>query len=292
MGATGHVGAVVANELLARGEKVTILTRHPDRARAWQGKGAAVEAVDVEDASSLTRAFRFGRRAFLLNPPADPSGDTDATERRTIANILTALEDSGLEKVVAASTYGAQPGDALGDLSTLWELEEGLRAQPIPAAINRGAYYMTNWLGFADAARSEGVLPSMFPSDFAIPMVAPTDLGKSAAERLLAPVDDIDLRCVEGPARSTPEDVADAFASALGRAVTVDVAPRERWEAMYQSAGFSPEAARAYVRMTAVTLDSGFAPPASAERGATDLSSFVAATMAKDVQRAIYDFPD
>jgi hypothetical protein len=58
-----------------------------------------------------------------------------------------AVNGSALEKVVAASTYGAQQGDALGDLSTLCQLEEGLRSQPIPAAINRGAYYMTNWLG-------------------------------------------------------------------------------------------------------------------------------------------------
>ena len=126
MGATGHVGAAVADELLLRGQEVTILTRHPDRVGAWQDKGARVAAADAEDVNSLRQAFRSGKRAFLLNPPADPSGDTDATERRTIANILAALEGCGLEKVVAASTYGAQPGDAIGDLSTLWELEEGI----------------------------------------------------------------------------------------------------------------------------------------------------------------------
>jgi len=145
MGATGHVGAAVAETLLASGEDVTILTRRPERAGRWRDKGASVAMADVEDVDSLRAAFRRGQRAFLLNPPADVAGDTDATERRTIANILAALEDSGLEKVVAASTYGARPGQGIGDLTTLWELEEGLRRQPIPAAINRGAYYMTNW---------------------------------------------------------------------------------------------------------------------------------------------------
>jgi hypothetical protein len=56
-----------------------------------------------------------------------------------------ALEGSGLEKVVAESTGGAQPRDRIGDLNVLWELEEGLSRQTIPAAINRAAYYMTNW---------------------------------------------------------------------------------------------------------------------------------------------------
>lgn len=276
MGATGNVGAAVADELLGRGEAVTILTRRPEHAGAWTDKGAIVAHADADDVASLRAAFRKGARAFLLNPPADPSGNTDAAERRTIANILAALEGSGLEKVVAASTYGAQPGEAIGDLSTLWRLEDRLRAQAIPAAINRGAYYMTNWLGFADAVRGTGVLPSMFPADTELPMVAPTALGRFAAERLLAPVDDTDVQYVEGPARYTPQNVADAFAASLDREVRVEVAPRETWEVVFRNNGFSPEAAGAYARMTAVILDGGFEEPAFPRRGTTDLNEFIA----------------
>ena len=279
MGATGNVGAAVADELLGRGEAVTILTRRPEHAGAWADKGTTVAHADADDVASLKAAFRKGARAFLLNPPADPSGNTDAAERRTIANILAALEGSGLEKVVAASTYGAQPGEAIGDLSTLWRLEEGLRAQAIPTAINRGAYYMSNWLGFTEVVRDTGVLPSMFPADTEMPMVAPADLGRVAAERLLAPVDDTTVQYVEGPARYTPREVADAFASALGREVRVDVAPRDTWETVFQQNGFSPEAASAYARMTAVSLDSGFDEPACPRRGATELNSFIAAAV-------------
>lgn len=281
MGATGHVGAAVADELLARGEAVTVLTRHPDKAGAWADKGAAIMEADAEDVNSLRRAFRQGDRAFLLNPPADPSGDTDATEQRTIANILAALEGSGLEKVVAASTYGAQRGEAIGDLSTLWNFEEGLRSQSIPAAINRGAYYMTNWLGFANAARQTGKLPSMFPGDTEMQMVAPADLAQAAVERLLSRPDDAAVEYVEGPARYTPQDVAQAFAAALGREVTVEVAPREAWEDVFRGVGFSSEAARAYARMTAVSLDSGFDKPALPRRGKIDLKAFIGTTVAE-----------
>lgn len=276
MGATGHVGAGVADHLLAHGHNVTILTRHPGDCGAWVDKGAAVVEADAENSRSLKEAFRRGTRAFLLNPPADPTSDTDATERRTIANILGALEGSDLEKVVAASTYGAQPGEAIGDLSTLWQLEEGLRSQPIPAAINRGAYYMTNWLGFLEVVRSTGVLPSMFPSDTKMPMVAPADLGRAAAERLMAPVDDISIQYIEGPVRYTPQDVAEALSVALNREVAMDVAPRETWTDVFRSSGFSSEAACAYARMTAVSLDSDFGTPVSPRHGATDLRTFIA----------------
>ena len=50
-----------------------------------------------------------------MNPLADPAGDTDAAEPRTVDTILDALEGSGLEKVVAVSTYGAQPGERIGN---------------------------------------------------------------------------------------------------------------------------------------------------------------------------------
>ncbi|MCP1175114.1 NmrA family NAD(P)-binding protein [Ralstonia chuxiongensis] len=277
MGATGHVGAAVAQTLLARGEQVTILTRRPERADHWREKGAAVAMADVDDVDSLRAAFRRGQRAFLLNPPADVAGDTDATERRTIANILAALEDSGLEKVVAASTYGARPGQGIGDLTTLWELEEGLRRQSIPAAINRGAYYMTNWAGLLQTVAQTGKLPSMFPADMPMPMVAPSDLGEVAAARLLTPVDDAGVRYVEGPQRYTPRDVAQAMARTLGRGVAVEVAPRDRWDAIYKGLGFSDEAARAYVRMTAVTLDEGFDMSGDVVRGHVSLADFIAA---------------
>ena len=279
MGATGHVGGAVAQTLLASGEQVTILTRRPERAGRWRDKGASVAMADVEDVDSLRAAFRRGRRAFLLNPPADIAGDTDAAERRTIANILAALEDSGLEKVVAASTYGARPGQGIGDLTTLWALEEGLRRQPIPAAINRGAYYMTNWAGLLETVTQTGKLPSMFPADMPMPMVAPADLGEAAAARLLTPVEDVGVRYVEGPQRYTPQNVAQAMARTLGRGVAVEVAPRDRWETIYKGLGFSDEAARAYVRMTAVTQDEGFDMLSDVVRGHVSLADFIAAAV-------------
>ncbi|MFT0737175.1 NmrA family NAD(P)-binding protein [Ralstonia wenshanensis] len=279
MGATGHVGGAVAQTLLASGEQVTILTRRPERAGRWREKGASVAMADVEDVDSLRAAFRRGQRAFLLNPPADIAGDTDAAERRTIANILAALEDSGLEKVVAASTYGARPGQGIGDVTTLWALEEGLRRQPIPAAINRGAYYMTNWAGLLETVTQTGKLPSMFPADMPMPMVAPADLGEAAAARLLTPVEEVGVRYVEGPQRYTPQDVAQAMARTLGRGVAVEVAPRDRWETIYKGLGFSDEAARAYVRMTAVTQDEGFDMLSDVVRGHVSLADFIAAAV-------------
>lgn len=275
MGGTGHVGSATAAELLRRGEAVTIVTRDPDRAAGWRAKGAKLVQADVDDISSLRAAFQQGRRAFLLNPPADASTDTDVVERRTVANILQALEGSGLEKVVAESTGGAQPGERIGDLNVLWELEEGLRAQSIPAAINRAGYYMSNWDGMLEPVRSTGTLPTMFPADVAIPMVAPDDLGRVAAERLLSPLGDIGVRYVEGPRRYSSEDVAKAFSAALRKPVELSVTPPGQWKEAFLQLGFSDAAADSYARMTAASLDGGFDLSDDPIRGTTTLEIYV-----------------
>lgn len=275
MGGTGHVGSATAEALLARGAAVTLVTRSADRAEEWRAKGADIAEADVEDVASLRAAFRRGRRALLLNPPADTTTDTDAVERRTVAKILAALEGSGLEKVVAESTGGAQPGDRIGDLNVLWELEEGLRAQAIPAAINRAAYYMSNWDGQLDAVRRTGKLQTLFPADLALPMVAPHDLGQAVATRLSSSLDDASVRYVEGPRLYTSDDVARAFSQALGRPVEVEVTPRDRWKQAFLGLGFSDVAAESYARMTAVAVDSGFDVSDDPLRGTTTLDAYI-----------------
>jgi uncharacterized protein YbjT (DUF2867 family) len=274
MGGTGRVGSATALSLLRRGQPVAILTRNPPAAGHWRARGAEVLFADAEDVSSLRDAFRSGRRALLVNPLADPAGDTDAAENRTVDTILTALEGSGLEKVVAVSTYGAQPGERIGDLGTLWRLEDGLAHQDIPVAVNRGAYYLSNWDGSVTSVRESGVLPSMLPADLVLPMVAPVDVGDAAADRLVSSVDDVGIEYVEGPRRHSPADVAAVLAAELGGPVKVQVTPLASLEDSFAAMGFSAAAAASYAGMTSRTVQR-LELPESPRRGATSLQQYV-----------------
>lgn len=275
LGGTGHVGSAVADTLLKRGEKVTIVTRSAEKAAGFARRGAAVAEADIADTEGLRQVLRGGKRLFLLNPPADPSGDTDRLEARTISQLLAAIEGSGLDYIVAQSTYGAQEGGNIGDLGTLWRLEQGLAAQPIPHAINRAAYYMTNWDMALDNAREQGVLTSFFPADFEIAMVAPQDMGEAAAQLLTDAAKPGGVHFVEGPRRYTPADVAAAFARALGRPVRVEAVPRDKLEETFRNIGFSPEAARSYAGMTAATLDDPRLMPPQVYKGRVTLEDYV-----------------
>lgn len=221
--------------------------------------------------------MRRASRASLLNPPADPAGNRDAEEIATVGAMLAALDASGLEAVVALSTYGATATPGVGDLSVLHGLERGLAAQRIPAAVVRAAYLMSNWDALVEPARA-GVLPATFPADFALPMVAPADVGAVAARLLMQDAPATGLVQVEGPERYTPADVAAALATALGRAVRVETVPPERLEAAFREQGFSEAGAVSFARMVPTTLAGDW--PANVERGPTTLSAYLAEMLA------------
>jgi uncharacterized protein YbjT (DUF2867 family) len=276
LGATGHVGSAVATDLLLRGEPVTVVTRDPRRAESLAGRGATVAVADVRDADALRTVLRRGRNAFLLMPPADPATDTIAEEGRTVAAIVRAVDGAGLDKVVVQSTYGAQPGEGLGDLSALYDLEQGVAGLGVRASVIRAAYYMSNWDSAAETAREQGVVHTFFPPDFQLPMVAPVDLGVVAARLLTEESAHTGIRYVEGPTPYSAVDVARAFAATLGREVQAVETPRANWLDTFRALGFSPAAAASYTRMTEVTLDA-LERPAAPERGATSLRDYVAA---------------
>ena len=150
-----------------------------------------------------------------------------------------------------------------------------MRRQPVPAAINRAAYYMSNWDGLLDTVRTTGRLQTLFPTDLHIPMVAPRDVGEAAARRLLSPLDDTSVQGVEGPARYTTLEVAAAFSQALGQTVEVDVVPRAKWQETFRQLGFSEAAAASYAGMTARCVDQGFEMPEDRWRGGTTLVAYI-----------------
>lgn len=118
-------------------------------------------------------------------------------------------------------------------------------------------------------------MSSMFPANIRMPMVSPSDVGEAAASRLRGPLDDTAISYVEGPARYTPRDVADAFAAALHREVVVDVTPYDQWQSIHRKLGFSESAAKSYARMTEVSLADDFENPINPVRGPVSLDDFI-----------------
>ena len=282
LGATGHVGSAAARTLLERGAAVTVVTPDASKAADLAAFGATVAEADVGDVGALRAVFRTGTRAFLLNPPADVASDIDVDERRTAAAIVAALDGSGLEVVLAESTYGARPGEQCGDLGVLHDFEQALAAQPIPAAVIRAGFYMTNWDAALATARDQGVIHGPYPAELILPMVSSDDLGRVAADLLAQPALGGGIHYVEGPERYAIRDVAAAFAEALGEPVRIAVTPREDWVDMYRELGFSEKAAQSFANMAAATVDGGSDVPDDPIRGTVTLEAHIRALVLRE----------
>jgi NAD(P)H dehydrogenase (quinone) len=236
-GITGKVGGELARTLLEAGEPVRAIVRDRSKGEAWAALGCEVAVAEMEDASALAAAFAGATAVFILPPPVfDPEpGYPEA--QAVIDAVVEALGTARPRKILCLSTIGA---DAVHDnlLSQRTMMEMALRELPLPLTILRPAWFLDNAAWDVSSARETGLIHTFLqPADKRFPMVAAQDVGRVAAGLLQD--DRIDVRVVEleGPRRVTPNELAQAFASVLGKAVHAAPVPRGSWDELFRSQG-------------------------------------------------------
>ncbi|TCR61083.1 NAD(P)H-binding protein [Bosea sp. BK604] len=236
-GITGKVGGELARSLLAAGKSVRAIVRDAAKGGDWAALGCEVALAEMEDAAALTAALAGATAVFILPPPEfDPEpGYPEA--RAAIDSVVTALKAARPAKVLCLSTIGA---DAVQDnlLSQRALMEAALRELSMPLTLLRPAWFIDNAAWDVASARETGLIQSfLLPLDKGFPMVAACDVGQAAAKLIQEDWSGIRVVELEGPARVSPDDLAAAFSSALGRAVRAVPVPRESWEALFRSQG-------------------------------------------------------
>ena len=126
MGASGHTGHIVANNLLTRGEKVRVIGRNSAHLQPLTSKGAEPFIADVTDASALAKAFHEADSAYVMIPPNLTSKDPLAYSNRVSDAVAAAIQKSGTKNVVALSSIGAELSSGTGPVVGLHNLEQKL----------------------------------------------------------------------------------------------------------------------------------------------------------------------
>ena len=236
-GITGKVGGAMARRLLADKQNVRAVLRDQAKAAEWQARRCEIALADMDDAASLAAAFKGAAGVFIL-PPSEFDPEPGFPEaQRVIDAVRAALIEARPAKIVCLSTIGADaPHENLLTARTL--MEQGLSDIGLPVTFLRPGWFMENAAWDVAAARDEGVLHSFLqPADKPVPMVATKDVGSAAAALLLEDWQGTRVAELEGPARSSPNGLAQAFAAVLGRAVRVEIVPRESWEKLFRAQG-------------------------------------------------------
>jgi NAD(P)H dehydrogenase (quinone) len=236
-GITGKVGGALARSLLAEELPVCAVIRDQAKAAEWKARGCDIALAEMDDSVGLASAFKGAEGVFILPPSEfDPEPDFPEAER-VIKAISTALAIARPRKVVCLSTIGA---DATYEnlLTQRTLLEEALGAMDLPVTFLRPGWFMENALWDIPVARDQGVLRSFLqPADKAFPMVATRDVGQLAAALLREDWSGTRVVELEGPARVSPNDMAQAFAKAFQHSVRVEIVPRENWEQIFRAQG-------------------------------------------------------
>jgi uncharacterized protein YbjT (DUF2867 family) len=237
MGVTGNVGGEVARNLLAVGAGVRAVVREGRKGEEWKQRGCEIAVADIHDAESLKRAFAGTEGVFVLVPPVfDPQpGFPEA--QSVAASVRSAIEAARPGKVVYLSTIGAQAKEE-NLLTQHTMIEEALRDTTVPITVLRPGWFMENAAWDVAPAREMGVIPSfLFPLEKPVPMVATADIGRVAAELLRENWSGHRVVELEGPKRTTPNEIAETFAKLLDKPVRMEVVPRASWEQLFRSQG-------------------------------------------------------
>jgi uncharacterized protein YbjT (DUF2867 family) len=184
-GATGNTGSVVAETLLARGEKVRVIGRDAGRLARFATKGAEAFVADITDAGALGKAFEDATGLYAMIPPTTGVPDFRAYQNRVADSLAAAIKQAAVPHVVALSSFGADKAEKTGFVVGLHNFEQKLNAiSNLNAIYLRAGYFLENLFAQVGVIKNFGFAGGPLRPDLRLPMIATRDIGAHAAELL------------------------------------------------------------------------------------------------------------
>jgi uncharacterized protein YbjT (DUF2867 family) len=250
-GVTGHVGSVVAGDLLAAGEAVTVIVREAEKAAEWSARGATVAVGSLDEADFVAATVKGADGFFTLIPPHYATGDIYSAQRKSADALATGIKRGGVPLVVLLSSVGADRADKNGPIKGLHYAEQKLRETGTKLVAVRAGSFQENIAGAVAAAKNAGIFPNFLPSaDIAAPQVASQDVGHAISKVLRSPPARSEVVDLVGPAYSSRQ-LAEKLGKLLGKTLPIVDIPAAGQVAALQQAGVPPDVAAALAEMYA-----------------------------------------
>jgi uncharacterized protein YbjT (DUF2867 family) len=226
-GATGQQGGAVARALLAKGQKVRVMTRHPEKAASLAQAGAEIVQGDLTNQANLQLALRGMHGVFAMSTPFEAGMETEIRQGIMLAD---AAKQAGIAHYVYTSVGSANRNTGIPHFDSKWKVEQHIQQIGLPATILRPVWFMENFTTFAKPS-AEGVLMLPMKPAKKLAMVALKDIGEFGAAAFLRPNDflgqAIDLA---GDELTMPETAA-LLTKAMGRPIRFQEFPIDQAEA-------------------------------------------------------------
>jgi NAD(P)H dehydrogenase (quinone) len=229
-GATGHLGRLAVESLLARGVpagQIVATGRRVDALADLADRGVVVRSADYDDPASLRAAFAGAEKLLLV------SGSEVGRRIAQHGNVIAAAKDSGVTLVAYTSILKADTSSLLLAQEHR-ATEQALAASGVPYVFLRNGWYIENYTaqlpvylehGIAGAA-GNGRVSAATRADYA-----------EAAAAVLATEGHEGAVYELGGAPFSMADLADAVSAATGRTVAYTDLPVEAYTAVLVGAG-------------------------------------------------------
>lgn len=210
IGARGHVGGAVADELLAAGAAVRASSRHP-KAGDFPG-GVEVVRGDLTDPATFPGLVAGVHKVFLYASSAYASAFAAGASR------------AGVEHIVFLSSNSVLFTDALDNPTAMEHLrvERALRESGIDWTFVRPGYLATNTFRWRSSIRAERTVRTAFPQG-STHLVHERDVAAVAARALIDDTHRGRAHLVLGGAELTEREQVATIADALGEPVHLDL---------------------------------------------------------------------
>lgn len=185
-GAIGKTGRLVTESLLAKGNKVRVISRSAEHLRPLVDKGAEAFVGSVSDSNAMIQAFRGANAAYLMTPPNYTADDPRGYQNEVGKAYADAIRYSGVAYAVNLSSVGAHvPEGGAGPISGLHEVEQHLnQLQHLNVVHLRAAFFMENFLSSIPLIKNRNMIGMSLQKDLKIPMIDTEDIAEYASRLL------------------------------------------------------------------------------------------------------------
>jgi NAD(P)H dehydrogenase (quinone) len=218
-GASGNLGGLTVDELLARGvpaSRLILVSRTPDELKKYADLGASVRFGDFTKPESLPAAYAGGTRMLLISV----GGSGEVTAAELLKRAIDAAKAAGVKHIAYTSYVGITRGDTAGRAADHQATEEALKASGVAWTMLRNSIYMHGQIGQAARWVADGraVIP---PNESPIGYITREDCARAAAAVLSTPGHENKAYDITGPELIGVRDAAAIAAAVTGKPIEV-----------------------------------------------------------------------
>ena len=194
-GSLGNIGKPLTKELVEKGHSVIVISSKAERQKDIEALGAKAAIGKMQDADFLSATFKGADIVYLMETwegigsMFDKTIDFKAGMRQIGSNYKTAIEQSGVKRIVHLSSIGAHSDKGFGSLSVHHDIENILKQLPADVSIKfmRPVGFYTNIFRSMQTIKTQSAIISNYGGDDKEPWVSPLDIASVIAGEMEKP---------------------------------------------------------------------------------------------------------